>query len=102
MKTETITEVKLHTRPIPCPVHFGEHKVILYRWPHRYAGIWECLESGVSDVHDHSDSMVVETITEDHLGISGHYETERKIYVCSLDGVAIELDVADPKTEEQS
>lgn len=95
MKTSPLITVQLHTRPIDCPEHFGRHKAVLYRWPHRFAGIWECPESGVSDVHEHT-AKLVETVIEDRLGFNGHYQTERDFYICALDGVTIDLDVADP------
>lgn len=89
-----MTVIRSSTLPIDCPEHSGEHKAVLYQWPHRFAGIWECPVSGSSDVHDHSLTIGTEII-EDHFWLNGRHQTEREIYICTLDGVAIELDGVD-------
>lgn len=93
---------KTETKEIDCPAHPGEHKADLYQHPFHYAGIWLCPETAESDVHDHSElPYEIETVTDDHLGINGHYQTSREIYVCAADGVAIDLDVADPAQDKE-
>ena len=94
------TMTESDTKTIDCPSHPGEHTAELHLYPHKYAGIWECSETGESDVHDHSEHYEIETVTSDHLGINGHYQTDREIYVCAIDGVAIDLDVADPLVDK--
>lgn len=71
---------------------------ILYRYPHQYAGIWECQNEacGASDTHDHTPHLEIETIEVDdsHPDRSDGYTYQA--YVCTLDGVQIPLDEASP------
>lgn len=73
---------------IDCPSHIT-HKVKLFIFPHRYAGIWECDEDeeSISDSCLHFD-RVVEDI-EDEEGKHSH------MYVCALCLVALEGDPDD-------
>lgn len=96
-----------YTKFIPCPEHPGgrahwwsirRHQAILFCWPGKWAGIWECPVSGASDSHEHAD-YDVESVTSDHMGFEGHYQTESDVYVCGGPtgcGVTIDPDVADP------
>jgi len=71
-----------NTKQIQCPEHpRSEHTATLYTFGHQYAGIWECPITGASDSHEHEHTHV-ESVTEDHLGEQGHYQTESSIYVC--------------------
>lgn len=46
---------------IQCPEHALEaHNAVLYRNGHKYAGIWECLVTGASDVCEHEDTHTEE------------------------------------------
>jgi hypothetical protein len=91
-----------HIKLIPCPEHPSgrvhwwsrKHEAFLFCWPGKYAGIWECPATGASDTHDHSD-YEVETVTADHMGADGHYQTEGEVYVCGGPlgcGITIEND----------
>lgn len=78
-----------NTKLIDCPEHEGQHKATLYSAGHRYAGIWECPVTGMSDSHDHSEFIESEDFeplainSEDHP--SGY-----DIYICGECGVEIE------------
>lgn len=76
-------EDKHYTKQIQCPEHAqASHTATLYQQGNRYAGIWECPVTGTSDSCEHENGSEVESVTEDHLGINGHYQTEHEIYVC--------------------
>ena len=81
---------------IACPEHpEAGHKAILYCYPSDFAGIWEC-PGGTSDTHVHSD-LEVKTVTEDHMGIDGHYQTEQRVYVCGgSQGCGVVIEDEDP------
>lgn len=93
-----------HTLIIRCPKHPTLHTATLYCWPHKQAGIWECL-AGDSDTHEHGD-LKIETIETWSSGLDD--TEERQIYVCNTCGVQVEgdpeLDAAEARTdmEEQS
>lgn len=57
-----------YTKQITCPEHpQGGHTATLYLFGHKYAGIWECPENGVSDACAHENTHV-----------------EDNMYVCDL------------------
>jgi len=90
-------EDKHYTTKIECPEHpNGKHQATLFQWGHRFAGIWECPKTGVSDSHEHSDYEIEEIEHMSPNPDSSHYWTER-IYVCGGCGVAIEDE--DPDTD---
>jgi hypothetical protein len=68
---------------IDCPEHLT-HKVKLFTYAHRCAGVWECDETseGISDVCPHFDHDVEES--EDNDGNKSRY------YVCVLCRVGLE------------
>ena len=84
-------EIQLHTAPLDCPSHPRQHKAVLYKWPHRYGGIWECPISGESGTHDHED-LKKETVFEDRFGHEDIYQVERQVYICGVCLVTLELD----------
>lgn len=95
-----------YTKQIPCPEHAqGDHTAVLYTFGHQHAGIWECPVTGASDSCEH-ESTHVESVTQDHLGMQGHYQTESSIYVCDncecqTDGDP-EADAAEAKADAEA
>lgn len=75
-------------------------KALLYQWPHKYAGIWECTnkDCGVSDSCSHEERHI-ET-TEDWPTSPLDNPREYQIYVCNLCDCAIPLDEADPAIDQ--
>lgn len=90
----------LDEKQIDCPEHPSEHEATLYCHPHKYAGIWECDETGegISDTHEHDDYQIEEAEHPSSNPDSSYYWTE-KYYVCGGCGVAIDRDVADPEED---
>lgn len=68
---------------IDCPIHIT-HKAHLFIHGHRYAGMWECPESGDTDSCPHFDIETEEIEDND-----GH---KSRIYVCAYCRVAVEGD----------
>jgi hypothetical protein len=70
-------------------------EAVLYKFPHQYAGLWECLnaECAASDTHEH-DEIIEETVPAEYLhqsdnGIESD-EYEVTINVCATCGVEVE------------
>lgn len=95
-----------YTKSISCPEHPQDsHTAVLYTNGHQYAGIWECPVTGASDACEH-ESTHVESATQDHLGVDGHYQTEHSIYVCDNCEVTVdgdpEADAAEAKADAEA
>lgn len=76
---------------IPCPDFPKEHKAILYKYPHKYAGVWDCPYCETTDSCDHPDF--------DNIDLEDTYWTtsdndrsyNRTIKVCTDCGVEVIL-----------
>lgn len=88
-------ENKHYTDWVDCPAHPGEHSALLYQYPHRHAGIWECVATGESGSCEHEDTHM-DSATQDHMGFQGHYQTEHPIVVCSACEVTVDEDPTNP------
>lgn len=95
------------TKQITCPDHpQGKHKAILYCWPHKFAGIWECKKTGASETHDHYESDGAEVEVEDAVqdyhdpgNQYGHGQREYRVYVCGgTNGCGVQLE-GDPDAD---
>lgn len=75
---------------IDCPEHIT-HKVKLFTYGHRYAGVWECDESGegISDSCPHYDREIEQA--------TNHDGDDFPVYVCALCRVDLE---GDPREDE--
>lgn len=93
---------------ITCPEHpngrlhwwsLRKHQAILFLNGSKFAGLWECEPSGLSDIHEHGD-FEIEPIQVDYWptpDIDRSYDVD--VYVCGGPegcGVTIDRDVADP------
>lgn len=88
------------TKQITCPEHpKGDHTATLYQHGHRFSGIWECPVTGTSDSCEHENGTEIEEVVEDHMGFSGHYQTEHEIYVCVDCGEQVDGDPAEDRAE---
>lgn len=82
-----------NTKQIECPEHGNVHTATLYVYPHQHAGIWECEVEGISDSHEH-ENVYMDSVTQDHMGFQGHYQTEHPVWVCEDCGEVVD-DVTD-------
>lgn len=76
-------EDKHYKEEIDCPLADG-HKAIVYKHGHRFSGIIECAVCDFEDACEHEHGLHVESVTNDHMGFQGHYQTESNIYVCDI------------------
>lgn len=94
-------------KTITCPAHpdgkanwwsIHRHKAVLFEHGEQYAGIWECLITGDSDEHEHSDYEIEDVeVPDSHPDRTDGYTTQ--VYICGGAegcGVTIDADVADP------
>lgn len=81
-----------------CP-ECGASATILYCHPHKFAGIWECInpECGASDTHEH-ENIEIET-TEDWPTSPNDEPREYDIYVCADCGVQVDGDPAEDRAD---
>lgn len=78
------------SKEIDCPAHKGQHKATLYCFGHKYAGIWECMLSGISDSHIHEH---IEQITEEPWPLTPtDTPADKNITICSDCGVRVNED----------
>lgn len=90
-----------YTKLIQCPEHKGECKATLFCEPHKFAGIWECDNTGegISDTHEHKD-YEVETVEVDTMRNGEHDTYEVQIYVCGgVEGCGVEIEGEDPAAD---
>jgi hypothetical protein len=77
------------TLTVICPEHLLEdHQAVLYRNGHKYAGIWECLATGVSDACEH-DNTHTEEIEVDTTRNGEHDTYLTKIEICNACEVTV-------------
>lgn len=84
-----------NTKVVTCPAHSDGHRAILYIFPHKYAGTYECPVTGMSDSCPHENYHTEEvenlpTSPEDN-PLSG------KVYVC--DDCEIQLENYEPEED---
>lgn len=104
-KIVSLPEAK-DTKLIECPEH-GTHKAVLYCYPHKFAGIWECdyTNEDISDSHDHykafddgNAELIVEEIidyrpTPYQIDTNTDHDEISHVYVCGGDeGCGIQLE----------
>lgn len=82
-----IVEPDLHTKLIDCVAHPGAHQAVLYCFPHKWAGIWECILTGDSESHEHTN---IELESIEPLPITPtDMPAEQNMYICSDCGVEV-------------
>lgn len=84
-------EDKHYTETIDCPFegHTG-HKATIHKWPHRYAGVIECVATGESDSCEHLETHH-ETIEVDVFEpVFGHDTREEIVSVCDACECSVE------------
>lgn len=84
----TVAAPEITSIVFDCPAHPGEHWAVMEVWPHKFAGIWECPRTGEQDIHDHQDVHIEEV--EDWPVSPTDIPAAVPVYICDLDGVAIE------------
>jgi hypothetical protein len=102
-----VTKTDPFAKMITCPEHpngrlhwwsLRRHQAILFLEGSKFAGLWECEPSGLSDIHEHSDYEIEEIEVDDsHPDRSDGYTYQA--YVCGGPegcGTLIDRDVADP------
>lgn len=89
--TTATTTTEAGTKKFPCPVHGTVHEATMYVFPHKYAGIWECDETGESDSCAHNA-----THKEHHEELPTHIDQQfvhaHDIEVCNCCGVMVNCD----------
>lgn len=77
-----------NTKEIVCP-ETGKHNAILYVFPHKYSGVWECAVCEISDAHECEEFEFYEGV-ENYMDFSGVQERPYYLDICVDCGEASE------------
>lgn len=86
-----------NTKEIVCP-ETGKHNAILYVYPHKYGGIWECEVCEVSDSHECEEFEPYEGI-ENYMDFGGVQERTFYLNICVDCGESHDYEPEEPERD---